>query len=110
MDEYQAAHQLHALGSVTRLRLYRLLVRAGPEGLNVGDLQKLLDVALSTLSHHLSALVRAGLVQQQQRGREVISRADYSAMTSLLSYLTTKCCSGVVPPESGVRAVDRTRI
>lgn len=95
MDEYQAADRLGALGNLTRLRIYRLLVRAGTQGLNVGDLQRLLDVAPSTLAHHLASLVRAGLVQQAQRGREVFSRADFAVMDGLMGFLTTECCTGV---------------
>ena len=95
MREKQAAESLAALGNVTRLRLYRLLVRAGERGLNVGDLQELLDVPASTLAHHLAALVRTGLVDQKRHGRAVISRADYVAMDDLVSYLTDECCAGV---------------
>jgi DNA-binding transcriptional ArsR family regulator len=75
--------------------LYRLLVRAGDDGLNVGDLQRLLEVPPSTLAHHLATLARAGLVTQERRGREVISRADYPAMRALVAYLTEQCCTGV---------------
>jgi DNA-binding transcriptional ArsR family regulator len=95
MSEQQAANRLAALGNPTRLRLYRLLVRAGDDGLNVGDLQRLLEVPASTLAHHLASLTRAGLVTQERRGREVVSRADYAAMRALVGYLTEECCSGV---------------
>lgn len=95
MDEDQAAERLAALGNRTRLRLYRLLVRAGEDGLNVGELQRLLDVPASTLAHHLAALARAGLVLQERRGREVVSRADYATMNALVGYLTDQCCQGV---------------
>ena len=96
MDEYQVADRLGALGKLARLRLYRLLVRAGGHGLNVGDLQRQLDMAPSTLAHHLASLVRAGLVRQEQRGREVFSRADYAVMDGLVEFLTAECCTGVV--------------
>lgn len=95
MREQQAAGSLAALGNRTRLRLYRLLVRAGDDGLNVGELQRLLEVPASTLAHHLATLARAGLVVQERRGREVISRADYAAMRGLVGYLTEQCCTGV---------------
>jgi len=95
MREQHAADGLAALGNRTRLRLYRLLVRAGDDGLNVGDLQRLLEVPASTLAHHLAMLARAGLVAQERRGREVVSRADYPAMRALVGYLTEQCCSGV---------------
>jgi|GEM_PF-85587 len=95
MREPRAAQGLAALGNRTRLRLFRALVRAGNEGLNVGDLQRLLGVPGSTLAHHLATLARAGLVVQERRGREVVSRADYAAMRGLIEYLTEACCTGV---------------
>jgi DNA-binding transcriptional ArsR family regulator len=93
--EKQAAQELGALGSPTRLRVFKLLVKAGPDGLNVGDLQRVTGVPASTLAHHLSTLARAGLVQQERRGREIISKANFMSMHALVSYLTDQCCEGV---------------
>ncbi|MFW5835300.1 MAG: ArsR/SmtB family transcription factor [Pseudomonadota bacterium] len=95
MDETRAADALAALGNRTRLRLFRLLVRAGEAGLIVGEVQRHLDVPASTLAHHLQSLARAGLVTQERRGREVVCRADFEAMQSLLGFLTHACCAGV---------------
>ncbi len=89
------ARSLAALGHETRLAVYRLLVRAGREGLNVGEIGAHLDMAPSTLAHHLRALVDAGLVIQERSGREVINRADYDAMQRTVSFLTSECCAGV---------------
>jgi DNA-binding transcriptional ArsR family regulator len=89
------ARALAALGHDARLSIFRLLVRAGEDGLRVGDLGRLLDLAPSTLSHHLSTLVDAGLVAQDRRGREVFNRADYAAMRAVLGFLTEECCTGV---------------
>lgn len=89
------ARALAALGHDARLSIFRLLVRAGEDGLRVGDLGRLTDLAPSTLSHHLSALVDAGLVLQDRRGREVFNRADYAVMRGLLGFLTAQCCAGV---------------
>lgn len=91
----QAAAELAALGNVTRLRVFRLLVQAGHEGLNVSDLQRLLQQPASTLAHHLAKLTQAELVIQQRQGREVICTANYAKMNGLLGYLTAQCCSGV---------------
>ena len=93
--EPQAVAELAALGNVTRLRLFRLLVQAGQGGLNVSDLQRLLNQPASTLAHHLAKLTQAELVSQQRQGREVICRANYERMTGLVAYLTDQCCSGV---------------
>jgi ArsR family transcriptional regulator, arsenate/arsenite/antimonite-responsive transcriptional repressor len=91
----QAAAELAALGNVTRLRLFRLLVQAGHEGLNVSDLQRLLEQPASILAHHLTKLTQSGLVTQQRQGREVICCADYARMNNLLAFLTDQCCDGV---------------
>jgi ArsR family transcriptional regulator, arsenate/arsenite/antimonite-responsive transcriptional repressor len=89
------ARSLAALGHDTRLAIYRLLVRAGEEGLNVGEIGEHLDMPASTLAHHLGTLVDAGLVIQERRGREVVSRVDYVAMNRTVSFLTSECCAGV---------------
>lgn len=90
-----AVRGLAALGNLHRLRLFKILVRAGPEGLNIGDLQRLLDMPASTLAHHLSMLARSDLVQQQRRGREVMCTANYRVVNALVAYLKDQCCSGV---------------
>ena len=89
------ARALAALGHDARLSIFRLLVRAGDDGLRVGDIGDHLALAPSTLAHHLSSLVDAGLVVQEKHGREVFNRVDYPAMQAVLSFLTSECCSGV---------------
>ncbi|MCR9221010.1 MAG: metalloregulator ArsR/SmtB family transcription factor [Alphaproteobacteria bacterium] len=89
------ARALAALGHDARLSIFRLLVKAGAEGLRVGDIGAHLGIAPSTLAHHLSALVDAGLVVQEKQGREVFNRVDYNAMRGLLGFLTAECCAGV---------------
>lgn len=61
----------------------------------MGDIGEHLELAPSTLAHHLSSLVDAGLVVQEKQGREVFNRVDYPAMHRVLSFLTSECCSGV---------------
>ena len=89
------ARALAALGHETRLAIYRLLVKAGDEGLNVGEIGRHLGTAPSTLAHHLGALVDAGLVIQERHGREVVNRADYDAMRLTVAFMTAECCTGV---------------
>lgn len=89
------ARALAALGHDARLSIFRLLVKAGQAGLRVSDIGDHLGLAPSTLAHHLSALVDAGLVVQDRLGREVFNRVDYAAMEGLLAFLTSECCSGV---------------
>ena len=67
-----AAARLEALGNPTRLKIYRTLVRAGAEGMPVGRLQSRLDVAASTLSHHLKTLIGVGLVTQAREGTTLV--------------------------------------
>jgi DNA-binding transcriptional ArsR family regulator len=99
LNESQAAEGFSALGNRARLRLLRLLVRAGTEGLTVSDIGRLMHMPASTLAHHLAALVRAGLVTQERRGREVICTADYAAIRGAANYLTEQCCAGIATDE-----------
>lgn len=100
-----AASQLEALGNPTRLQLYRILVRAGAEGLPVGRIQEKLGIAASTLSHHVKRLVDAGLVIQERQGTTLFSKAHYPAMQSLIGFLADECCAdGSCPPEPAVHS------
>jgi DNA-binding transcriptional ArsR family regulator len=94
-DSRMIAQALAALGHEARLDVFRLLVRAGQDGLIVGDIAEHTKLPLSTLAHHLRTLVAAGLVAQERRGREVVNRADFAAMDAALSFLTAECCKGV---------------
>ncbi|AHD00072.1 ArsR/SmtB family transcription factor [Leisingera methylohalidivorans] len=89
------ARALAALGHDARLAIFRLLVKAGEDGLRVGEIAGHLGLAPSTLAHHLSALVDAGLVVQEKRGREVFNRVDYPVMQGVVNFLTSECCTGV---------------
>lgn len=101
MDETaRTARALAALGHDVRLRLFRLLVQAGEEGLTVGAIGAHLGLPASTLSHHLSALVDADLVVQERQGRKVMNRARYATMNAALAFLTRNCCEGVALVET----------
>jgi ArsR family transcriptional regulator len=93
MNIEQAAKQLEALVSPTRLQVYRTLVRAGHSGLPVGRLQEKLGIPASTLSHHLHRLILTGLVTQERQATTLISRANYPAMDALLGFLADECCA-----------------
>lgn len=96
-----AAARLEALGNPTRLAVFRLLVRAGDDGLAVGQLQKRLKIAGSTLSHHLRALITVDLVSQERQGTMLTCRANYQVMGGLVSFLVDECCadSSCVPAQ-----------
>ena len=93
MNIETAASQLEALGNPTRLNIYRTLVRAGGNGLPVGKLQLKLDIAASTLSHHIKKLVDVNLVSQERQATTLICRANYMSMNGLIGYLSDECCA-----------------
>jgi ArsR family transcriptional regulator len=94
MNIADAATRLEALGNPTRLAIYRLLVRAGDSGIPVGRVQQQLNLAASTLSHHLKALLIVGLVTQERSGTVLICRANYPMMRGLIDFLADECCAG----------------
>ncbi len=89
----KASAQLEALGNPVRLRIYRMLVRAGVDGLPVGAVQDKLGMAASTLSHHIKRLADTGLLTQERQATSLICRAHYPAMTALIGYLSDECCA-----------------
>jgi DNA-binding transcriptional ArsR family regulator len=92
MDEQSAVASLAALAQGMRLRIFRALVGAGPQGLTPGALAATLDVPGSTLSFHLKELMHAGMVSQERDGRNLIYRPSLEQMNALLVYLTAHCC------------------
>lgn len=98
MELNQAARCLEKLGNPIRLGVFRLLVRAGHEGLSVGEIQEHLGVPASTLSHHIAHLAKAGLLVQEREGRQLICRPDFSLMDGLIDFLTAECCMLVDKP------------
>ena len=94
MDESTAVKALAALAQAQRLRAFRALVAAGPDGLTPGVMAEHLGVAPSALSFHLKELSHSGLVSAEARGRNLIYRASFGHMTALLGYLTAHCCQG----------------
>ena len=96
MEEQSVLKALTALSQAHRLRVFRALVVAGPEGLTPSVLADQLDVARNSLSFHLKELAHAGLVTIEQQGRNLIYRADFTQMNSLLGYMTEHCCQGGV--------------
>ena len=94
LDERAAVKALAALAQAQRLRAFRALVVAGPEGLTPGVVAERLKIAPSALSFHLKELLHAGLVSSESRGRNLIYRASFDRMNALLAYLTEHCCKG----------------
>jgi ArsR family transcriptional regulator len=92
MDQKRAIAALGALAQETRLKLFRLLVTCGPEGLPAGVIAEKLGVMPSSLSFHLQQLVHAGLITQRRLSRQLIYSAEYGTMNELMAYLTENCC------------------
>jgi DNA-binding transcriptional ArsR family regulator len=101
LDLDTAASLLDQLGNQTRLRIVRLLVRAGDEGRTVGDIQREIGVPASTLSHHLSHLRSAGVVWQEREGTLLHCFVDFKMVSELVDFLTAECC--VDMPAANVR-------
>src|SRR6478672_11633422 len=96
MNAGQAVTALAALAHEYRLGVYRMLVEAGPAGLNAGTIAARLKMAPSSLSFHLRHLNHTGLVSQQRNSRQLIYAADFAVMNDLVGYLTENCCAGSV--------------
>ena len=107
MEHNSASNRLAALGHATRLVLFRLLVQAGPKGINAGLIGEKLRLAPATLSFHLAHLSRVGLIRGRQNGRFIFYAADYAAMSELLAYLTQNCCQGAQCPPKATGPVTR---
>lgn len=94
MEKQDVLAALAALAQETRLDLFRLLVRSGPEGLPAGAIADALGVPSATLSFHLKELKNAGVVGCRREGRSLIYSPDFAAMNALLAFLTENCCAG----------------
>lgn len=94
MDEKVAVAALAALAQEARLRVFRALIGAAPDGMTPGALSAMLDVPASTLSFHLKELVHADLVTVERDGRNLFYRPAIAQMNELLAYLTAHCCQG----------------
>ena len=92
MESKHVIRALAALAQESRLAIFRLLVEQGPQGLTVGKIAEVLQIAPATLSFHLKELTNADLITARQDGRFIIYSADFAAMNGLLGFLTENCC------------------
>jgi ArsR family transcriptional regulator, arsenate/arsenite/antimonite-responsive transcriptional repressor len=93
MDESQALLGFAALAGEIRLRILRLLVRAGPGGMAAGEIAAQLGVSPSNMSFHLKELERAGMVSPRREARSIIYAADFTTLRGLIEFLTKDCCA-----------------
>lgn len=92
MNEEDLVNCLAQLGNITRLRIFRLLIKAGHKGLSVGKIQEELNVPGSTLSHHISKLSNLKLVRQEREGRTLHCFANYELLDVVINSLKDQCC------------------
>lgn len=94
MDKNSSLAALAALGQETRLDVFRLLVKAGPEGIPAGEIGERLGTVQNTTSSHLKVLAQAGLIQAERDGRTIRYTADMTGFRDLLAFLMEDCCQG----------------
>jgi DNA-binding transcriptional ArsR family regulator len=94
MESNTAIRRLSALAQESRLAVFRLLVKAGPDGVPAGEIARTLEITPNTLSAQLTVLSNAGLVTSRRDGRSIIYAAGYDSMSELLVYLMEDCCQG----------------
>lgn len=98
MNELQALDAFASLSQETRLRIVRLLVIAGPDGMPAGAVGDAMGASSSKISFHLSHLERAGLIQSRREARSIIYSAVYPALSGLIEFLMKDCCQGRCDP------------
>ena len=94
MNDETAQEAFAALAQATRMKVFRLLVREGPEGLPAGEIARRLNVPQNTLSSHLSLLARGRLVRARREGRRIIYSPDLNGVRGMILFLTRDCCHG----------------
>lgn len=93
MEDDEIAKLLNELGHTTRLGVFRLLVKAGRNGISVGEVQQRLDIPAATLSHHLHRLIGVGLVRQYREGRTLYCVAQLDPLRQVITFLDGECCT-----------------
>ena len=94
MESLIATEALGALAQITRLEVFRLLVRHEPDGLAAGEIARQLDVPANTMSTHLATLSRAGLLTSERHSRSIIYHANVATLRELMLFLARDCCGG----------------
>jgi DNA-binding transcriptional ArsR family regulator len=94
MEMSDAVGALGALAQASRLKIFRLLVQRGPDGMAAGDIARRLKLPHNTLSFHIAILARAGLVTARKEGRSILYSVDLEGTRALLGFLVEDCCRG----------------
>ena len=111
MNVKKAVVTLASLAQETRLRIFRLLVETGKDGMNASAIAEFLDIPPATLSFHVAHLVRAGLVAARHESRFIFYSVNYSEMDDLIAYLSQNCCKGTpcLPKTVAVTSIEKKR-
>ena len=111
MNTKQATVKLASLAQETRLRIFKLLVEAGKEGVNASAIADALDLPPATFSFHVAHLTRSGLVNARQESRFIYYSVKYTAMDDLIAYLTQNCCKGeaCLPKTAAIGSTEKQR-
>ncbi|MBS1191746.1 MAG: transcriptional regulator [Rhodocyclaceae bacterium] len=111
METLNAAELLAALGHESRLAIFRMLVEAGPAGVNASAIGEKLGIPAATLSFHLAHLSRVGLIRGQRESRFIHYSVEYGTMDDLIAFLTSNCCQGnaCLPKATACGTVDKRR-
>lgn len=88
-----AAELFAALAHESRLQAFRLLVRAGSDGLCAGQLARRLGLSPTAASFHFNRMRQAGLVQRRRSGAQIFYVAQFSLMRKLRDFLDQQCCA-----------------
>ena len=94
MDINEAVDAFNGLAQESRLKVFRLLLQVGSDGMAAGDIAKAVGVPKNTMSSHLAVLARANLAQARKEGRSMIYAVDLEGTQALLSFLIEDCCQG----------------
>lgn len=94
MEMEHATEMLAALSYEARLRIFRYLVRIGPEGASAGEIAQACEITASTLSHHLNQMRSSGLIERTRQSRSLIYVANFDTMNALIAFLSEECCQG----------------
>ena len=94
MDIETTSKRLAELGNPTRLSIFRYLVKTGPEGAPVGQIQNEIGIPGSTLSHHINRLVSVGLIRQTRASRVLYCIPQYKVLEEVIQFLLSECCAG----------------
>jgi len=92
MDIIKTVKILESLAQETRLKAFKILVKAGLNGITAGEVSKQVGIPQNTMSFHLSHLENSGLIKSKKQSRYIIYSADFNTVEKLMQFLLENCC------------------